>query len=137
MRVPTWRSERISTVGAFGAGVVTTAVVVWVVVTVVWVTTALVFEAAVAWSVAVWALTSTRRRWSSAAQRCHCRWNDDGVGVQVPSLTDSVSPTTADPEIVGLTVFVGPFLDATTSLASEVADALPSAFVAVTTTRTV
>jgi hypothetical protein len=48
MRVPMCRRDRIRTVGAFGAGVVTTAVVVWVVVTVVCVTTLLAVDVAVA-----------------------------------------------------------------------------------------
>src|SRR5579862_8831835 len=78
-----------------------------------------------------------RQSLPSAAQRCHWRENDDGVGDQVPLLTVNVSPTTAAPETAGLTVFVGPFLDATTSLAAELADALPSALIAATTTRTV
>jgi hypothetical protein len=62
---------------------------------------------------------------------------DEVVGDHVSLLTVRVPPTTADPETAGLTVFVGPFLDATTSLGAEVAYALPSALTAVTTTRTV
>src|SRR5579872_6058527 len=73
----------------------------------------------------------------SAAQRCHCLEYEVGVGVQVPLPTRSVAPTTAEPEIVGLTESVGPFFEATTSVGAEVADALPSALTPVTTTRAV
>jgi hypothetical protein len=55
----------------------------------------------------------------------------------VPLLTVSCSPTVGAPLIVGFTVFSGPFLEATIALGSEVADAFPSALVAVTTTRNV
>src|SRR5579859_3538057 len=68
--------------------------------------------------------------------RCHCLVNDVGVGVQLPLLTCRASPTIAEPETAGLTVFVGPFVEPTTSVGSDVAEALPSAFDAVTTTRT-
>src|SRR5438874_6488612 len=152
----------IRTVGAFGAGVVTTVVVVcvFVVVTVVCVTTLLVLDAAVVCSPAeVCAVTSARSRWPvsslrtpyvwpvaplmltqavpSAAQRCHCRENVEGVGDHVPFVTDSVPPTTAEPESAGRTEFDGPFFEPTTSVAADVADALPSELIAVTTTRTV
>src|SRR5579864_7634431 len=73
----------------------------------------------------------------SVSHRCHCRQNEVGVGVQLPLLTRIVSPTVGVPVTDGLTVLVGPFVEPTTSLASELADALPSAFEAVTTTRTV
>src|SRR6476469_1023576 len=73
----------------------------------------------------------------SLPQRCHCRLNDVADGDQLPLLTVSCSPTTAVPVTVGLTVFDGPFFDATISVGSDAALAFPSAFVAVTTTRSV
>ena len=143
----------ILTVGAFGAGVVTTVVVVCV-------TTLLVLDAAVVFSPAdVCAVTSagnwcrasslrTPYVWPvaplmltqavpSAAQRCHWREDEDGVGDHVPFVTDSVPPTTAEPESAGRTEFAGPLFEPITSLAADVADALPSELTAVTTTRTV
>ena len=108
---------------------------------------------------AVIAVTSARRRWSASAlrtpyvrpvapamlrqspplvsQRCQRRRNDVGAGVHVPFETVSSSPTRAEPETAGLTVFFGPSFESTTSVGSEVADALPSAFAAVTSTRSV
>ncbi len=41
----------------------------------------------------------------------------------------------AEPLTAGRTEFVGPFAESTGSVAPDVADACPSAFVAVTTTR--
>jgi hypothetical protein len=73
----------------------------------------------------------------SASHRCHCRANEEAAGDQLPLLTVSSWPTTADPVTTGRTVFDGPFREPTTSLAADVADALPSALVAVTTTRNV
>src|SRR5690348_12299961 len=71
----------------------------------------------------------------SLLHRCHCRVKDEGVGDQLPFETVSVPPMTALPVTVGRTEFVGPFAESTGSVAPEVADAWPSAFVAVTTTR--
>ena len=71
----------------------------------------------------------------SLPHRCHCREYDVGAGVQLPFVTRSVSPTTAEPLNAGLTVFAGPSFDDTGSDASEVAVALPSVFDAVTATR--
>jgi hypothetical protein len=73
----------------------------------------------------------------SASQRCHWRENEVGVGDQLPLLTVNCSPTTGVPVTVGFTVFAGPFFEARTALGSDDADAFPSAFVAVTTTRNV
>ena len=78
-----------------------------------------------------------RQPFPSALQRCHCRENDVGMGDQLPLLTLSCSPTTAVPVTVGLTVLLGPFFESTIALGSEDAEAFPSAFVAVTTTRSV
>src|SRR3954454_21328020 len=122
-------------------------------------TTADGLEATVDAPAAVIAVTSARRRWSTSAlrtpyvrpavpgmlrqssplglQRCQMRRNDVGVGVHVPFDTVSSSPTRAVPETAGRTVFFGPSFESTTSLGSEVADPFPSAFVAVTTTRSV
>jgi hypothetical protein len=72
---------------------------------------------------------------TSVAHRCHWRVYDVGAGVQLPFETVSVSPTTGEPLTAGLTVFVGPFAEPITSVGADVADALPSAFVAVTTMR--
>jgi hypothetical protein len=74
---------------------------------------------------------------TSVAHRCHCREYDDGAGVQLPFDTVSVSPTRGEPVTAGFTVFVGPFFDPMTSVGADVADALPSVFAAVTTTRSV
>src|SRR5581483_4428721 len=71
----------------------------------------------------------------SDSQRCHWRPYDAGVGDQLPFDTRSVPPTTALPLTDGRTVFVGPLLPLTASVAPETADARPSAFTAVTTTR--
>src|SRR6185437_1952598 len=73
----------------------------------------------------------------SESHCCHCRVNDVGVGDQLPFETRSVSPTVALPVTVGRTEFVGPFAELTGSVAADVADALPSVFDAVTTTRSV
>jgi hypothetical protein len=73
----------------------------------------------------------------SLPQRCHCRLKEVAAGDQLPLLTVSCSPTTGLPETVGLTVFDGPFFEETTSVGSDDALAFPSAFVAVTTTRSV
>ena len=108
---------------------------------------------------AVIAVTSARRRWSTSAlrtpyvrpvapamlrqspplvsQRCHRRRNDVGVGVHVPFETVSSSPTRADPETAGRTVFLGPSFESTTSVGSDVAVPFPSVFDAVTSTRSV
>jgi hypothetical protein len=78
------------------------------------------------------------RQFSAAeSHRCHWRENDVGVGLHVPFDTASSSPTCADPETAGLTELVGPFFESTTSVGSDVAVPLPSAFVAVTSTRMV
>jgi hypothetical protein len=74
---------------------------------------------------------------ASDAHRCHCRVYDDGAGVQLPLDTVSVSPTRVEPLTTGLTVFDGPLFDPMTSVGADVADALPSVFAAVTTTRNV
>ena len=122
-------------------------------------TTADRLEATVDTPAAVIAVTSTRRRWSTSAvrtpyvrpavplmlrqpsplasQRCQMRRNNVGVGVHVPFFTLSSSPTRADPEIAGRTVFFGPSFESTTSVGSEVAVPFPSVFVAVTSTRSV
>src|SRR4051812_4246394 len=71
----------------------------------------------------------------SLPQRCHCRVKEAGDGDQLPLETVSCSPTTAVPVTAGLTVFDGPFFEPTTSVGSDDALAFPSAFVAVTTTR--
>jgi len=60
-----------------------------------------------------------------------------GVGDHVPLETLSSCPTVAVPLTAGFTELVGPDFESTTSVASEVAAALPSAFDAVTTTRSV
>ena len=59
-----------------------------------------------------------------------------GVPVHVPRSTVSVPPSRVVPEIVGATVLTGG-VAATRAVAAVVAVALPAAFVAVTTTRTV
>src|SRR5437762_182803 len=74
---------------------------------------------------------------TSVEHRCHCLVNDDGAGVQLPFETRSVSPTTGEPLTAGFTVFVGPVAEPMTSDGADVAEALPSAFMAVTTTRNV
>jgi hypothetical protein len=55
----------------------------------------------------------------------------------VPVEADSSSPTFAVPEIAGGAVFAGALDDDTTWLVFELADDCPSAFDAVTETRTV
>jgi hypothetical protein len=62
---------------------------------------------------------------------------EDGAGLQLPFETRSDSPTTGEPLSTGLTVFDGPSAEPMTSVGADVADDLPSAFVAVTTTRSV
>ena len=74
---------------------------------------------------------------TSVEHRCHCRVYELGAGVQLPFVTRSVSPTTGEPLTAGFTVFAGPVAEPMTSDGADVADALPSAFVAVTTTRSV
>src|SRR3954452_22770006 len=156
---PNHRSEMNLSLGdRFPCTVVDVDVVV-VTVDVLPTTTADGLEATVDTPAAVMAVTSARRRWSTSAvrtpyvrpvapvmlrqssplasQRCQRRRNDVGVGVHVPFETVSSSPTRADPETAGRTVFLGPSFESTTSLGSEVADAFPSAFAAVTTTRSV
>src|SRR3954451_10198789 len=118
-----------------------------------------VLEATVARPAAVRAVTSARMRWSTSAertpyvgpvapgtltqsvpvevQRCHWKPNEVGVGDQVPRETRISSPTVGVPLTAGLVPFVGPDFESTTSVASEFANALPSALPAVTTTRSV
>ena len=74
---------------------------------------------------------------TSAEQRCHCLVYELAAGLQLPFETRSVSPTTGEPLTTGFTVFDGPVAEPMTSVGADVADALPSAFVAVTTTRSV
>ena len=71
------------------------------------------------------------------SHRCHWYENVAGAGVHAPFDTSISSPTSGVPLILGLTVFRGPFRDATTSLGADGARSRPSAFDAVTTTRTV
>src|SRR5262245_66591427 len=71
-------------------------------------------------------------------QRCHWNANDVGEPVHVPSLAVISWPTRASPVIVGRDVLVsgGAFVT-TTSVCSDRALREPSAFVAVTRTRSV
>jgi hypothetical protein len=71
----------------------------------------------------------------SLSHRCHWREYDDGVVDQLPFDTVSECPTTAEPLTAGRTELVGPLALPTGSVAADVADARPSAFAAVTTTR--
>src|SRR5262249_37173993 len=73
----------------------------------------------------------------AARHRCHWYANERTPPVQVPGSAVSSSPTCTVPEMLGLPVFTGPFLDETRSVVVEVADDCPSAFDAVTTTRKV
>jgi hypothetical protein len=140
-------------------GTVVVLVVVVVTVVVCELTTSVELETALALPPDVCAVTSARTRWSTSAertpyvrpvapamfkqpvpsgsQRCHWRENEVGAGDQVPLLTDNCSPTRAVPATAGLTEFVGPFFDVMISLGSDGADAFPSAFDAVTATRSV
>src|SRR5438034_3926812 len=159
-RTPTRFSDRNTIVGALFPGTVTVVEFVVVSVTVPVGIRLVVLETAVAAPPPeVCAVTSARSLWPTAAsrtpyvrpvapamftqfapavsQRCHWRVNEVGVGLQLPFETVSSPPTIAVPVTVGLTVFVAPLFDATTSLASEGAAVLPSAFTAVTITRTV
>src|SRR5712692_8473752 len=71
-----------------------------------------------------------------ASQTCH--WCvKETAPVHVPLLAVSVSPTAAVPEIVGRLLFTGAVASATTPEPFVPADALPSAFVAVTTASSV
>ena len=70
-------------------------------------------------------------------QRCHWYVNDVAPPVQVPFDAVSSSPTRGVPEIVGFPVFTGAERDETTSVGAEFAVDWPSAFFAVTWTRTV
>lgn len=74
----------------------------------------------------------------STSQRCHWKANEVGLPVHVPSVAVSSFPTRASPLIVGRPVFVsGAAFEPTTSVCSERAFIEPSAFTAVTRTRSV
>src|SRR5581483_3949960 len=154
-RTPTRFSEMNFSVGAWLPATVVVTVVVVVLVP----TRSDGPEAAVVWPFDVCAVTSARMRLPvsaertpydlpvapatfrqpvpSLAHRCHWYVNDDALGLQAPFVTVSVLPGMVLPEIAGLTVLVGPFAEPMTSVGSDVADAEPSAFFAVTTTRIV
>src|SRR5579862_1118486 len=68
-------------------------------------------------------------------QRCHWYVKRRGPPVQVPGSAVSDSPIFAVPETVGGAVFTGAPEDATACVGRELAVVCPSAFDAVTTTR--
>src|SRR5215210_1427339 len=70
----------------------------------------------------------------SESQRCHCRAVVDGVGVHVPVVAASSSPTAAVPLSAGRTVFSGPLSDEIGFVGCDAAVARPSALMAVTST---
>src|SRR4051794_18131877 len=72
-----------------------------------------------------------------ASQRCHWYENERTPPVQVPVVASSSSPTFGVPEMPGAAVLVGPPFEETTSETFDVAELEPSAFVAVTCTRSV
>src|SRR5262249_7702061 len=71
------------------------------------------------------------------SQRRHWKANERAPPVHVPREAVSSSPTTALPVIVGRPAFVGATFAEMTPVVWEFAEAWPSVFEAVTTTRTV
>ena len=73
----------------------------------------------------------------SAWHRCHWYWNELALGLHAPFVTVSVPPGVVLAGQGGPTVFDGPFAEPMTPVGPDVAEAEPSAFFAVTTTRIV
>src|SRR3954453_19586989 len=150
-RAPLTRSERNASAGARLLGVVVVVVVVVVVTTVVVPPTAATTldgaEATVVLPDDVRAVTSARIRCPTSArrtpyvwpvapgmftqpgpslsQRCHWRPYEFGVGDQLPFVTRSVPPITAEPARAGRTVFAGPWAESTGAVGLDVAAARP------------
>jgi hypothetical protein len=74
---------------------------------------------------------------AAESQRCHWYANERTPPVHVPGDAVSSSPTWAVPETLGFTEFTGSFRDETRSVGFEPAVDWPSAFDAVTITRSV